>query len=71
MSDNILLIILVILSIYIIYLLYSKEPFWGGVMPVPYLGQPLKKYGRTGIDATTDKPRMFINDNAYPINRCL
>lgn len=44
------------------------EKFWGGWFPVPYLGQKVQRYDRTGIDAATDNPRMFVNWESCPIN---
>ena len=68
-NSNLLLFITIILLIYIIKsFCFYGENFWGGVMQIPYIGQPLKTYRRTGIDATTDAPKMLINYNSCPIN---
>lgn len=57
------------LLIFIMYRLsYSQEAFWGGYMGVPYAGQKIVRYGRTGVDAATDAPKMLIDLCAHPIN---
>ena len=60
-----------ILICYLIWLISRSccgENFWGGYFPVPYSGQPLTYYGRSGLDAATDDPKMLINVNACNIN---
>lgn len=45
------------------------EHFWGGYFPVPYAGQCIQEYGRTGLDAATDQgPVLIINTDDYNIN---
>jgi len=62
-------ILIILLILLIVYFYYSKnEAFWGGYMQVPYAGQKLKMYGRTGYDAATDNPHLIINPCAYSIN---
>lgn len=75
MDSNLLLIFAVIaIVIYVLYTLSPKgccqdESFWGGYFPVPYAGQPLTFYDRSGLDAATDAaPRMLINPNACNVN---
>lgn len=65
---NTIVIVFVILGMLVLWLSMSKESFWGGYFPVPYAGQPIKYYGRTGLDAATDDPKMLINVNACSIN---
>ncbi len=61
-------IIAVIIILLITILISKVEGFWGSTMPVPYMGQPLTQYGRSGIDAATDAPKMFIDPNACPVS---
>ena len=47
---------------------FQREQFWGGWMPVPFAGQAITRYGRTGFDAATDNPHMIIDTCACPVN---
>lgn len=64
--------LLFVLAVMVGFFVYhsKKEQFWGGVINVPYAGQPVVRYDRTGINATTDRPTMLVNINSPPINQC-
>ena len=82
--DNSKLLLIVAIIAVIMYVFYTLRPtgccgeesFWGGYFPVPYMGQPLTFYGRSGLDAATDAaPRMLVNADAcnvspYYCERC-
>ena len=70
MNDKLLFAIpLLIVLLYAFYkLCYNTEQFWGGYFPVPYMGQHITNYSRSGYDAATDDPKMIINIDDYPIN---
>ncbi len=63
-----LIIIVIAIVIYIFYTLRQEESFWGSYFPVPYMGQPLTKYGRSGFDAATDAPKMLVDPDACPVS---
>lgn len=67
--NEILIILVFLIIIYVIYTLGKQETFWGGYFPVPFAGQSLRHYGRSGVDAATDvAPRLFVDINACNIN---
>lgn len=61
--------ILFLLAICLLYLYSTRETFWGGYIRVPYMGQEVPVFGRTGVDAATDNPRFFTNCDDFPINQ--
>ena len=67
-DTQLFMIIGICIIAYAVYAFQSKEGFWGGYFPVVYAGQPLVQYGRTGIDAATEKPKFLMNANACPVN---
>jgi len=65
---KIIVIIVIILVLVAFTLCYKNENFWGGYMRVPYVGQRLVAFNRSGLDAATDNPRMIVNVNSCAIN---
>ena len=73
-NNYFLLIVFLVVVGYLIYIFSVQcdnkkgERFWGGWMPVPYVGQNVPEYGRCGIDAATDDPEIIIDPHAQCIN---
>jgi len=69
MTINIFTIFLLLAVIVFVVLLinWEKEQFWGGT-PMPYMGQPLEKWGRYAVQAQTQQPVLMIDKCAKCIN---
>ncbi len=75
-SKLLLTIAVIAVVVYVLYVLLGRskgygcnaESFWGGYFPVPYLAQPLTRYGRSGFDAATDAPGMLVDPEACPVS---
>ncbi len=77
MEDNRKLLLTIAIIAVVICVLYVLRPgrcnchaesFWGGYFPVPYMGQPLTRYGRSGFIAATDAPKMLVDPDACPVS---
>jgi hypothetical protein len=70
MMTNRVVIIAVLIVLAMVFLGRREvEGFWGGYFPVPYLGQPVPRFGRTAVIASTDsQPSILIDEGANFIN---